>query len=206
MHANSLIYKQNQWVSGKMKQHERGNMTHDTDANRAEFEAAYVSEKLRIIGSDGSSDGEKAIRTIHLRRNANGDYDNSLEAHFAWWAWQAARRAPAAPVPQGWKRVPVIPTDEMVDAACQDGINLNGRPVWKHTYDVQATWRWQRMIAAAPQPPEAQASVSNGTLAAPVELPEYGIDTANHAGIRVRGYTEQQVRELLAAHGIKVSQ
>lgn len=32
-----------------------------------------------------------------------------------------------------------------------------------------------------------------------MQLPEYGIDTANHAGIRVRGYTEQQVRELLAA-------
>lgn len=30
-----------------------------------------------------------------------------------------------------------------------------------------------------------------------VNLPEVGIDTANHAGIRVRGYTEQQVRELL---------
>ena len=51
----------------------------------------------------------------------------------------------------------------------------------------------QAALAAAPQPPEA----------APVQLPEYGIDTANHAGIRVRGYTEQQVRELLANHGIQ---
>lgn len=69
-------------------------MTASAEKERAEFEAAYVAEKLRIMGSEGSADGEKAIRAIFLRRNANGDYDNSLEAHFAWWAWQAARRSP----------------------------------------------------------------------------------------------------------------
>lgn len=39
-------------------------------------------------------------------------------------------------------------------------------------------------------------------VAAPVVLPEPGINTASHAGFRVIGYTEQQVRELLAANGI----
>ena len=58
-----------------------------------------------------------------------------------------------ASVPTGWKLVPEEPTPKMVDAACQDGISLDGRPVWKHTVDVQAEWRWKQMLAAAPQPP-----------------------------------------------------
>ena len=48
-------------------------MTASAEKERAEFEAAYVAEKLRIMGSEGSADGEKAIRAIFLRRNANGD-------------------------------------------------------------------------------------------------------------------------------------
>ena len=55
--------------------------------------------------------------------------------------------------PAGWKLVPVEPTREMLAAACRDGVELNGRPVWKHTVDVQAAWRWGQMLAAAPQPP-----------------------------------------------------
>lgn len=152
-------------------------MTNQTEAERAEFEAAYVAEKLRIIRSEGSADGEKAIRAVMLRRNANGDYDNSLEAHFAWWAWQAARRAPAAPVPL---RKPTV-------AQVSDAIGYHAS-AWD-CVDPRELIDAILMLAAAPQPPEA----------APVELPEYGIDTANHAGIRVRGYTEQQVRDLLAA-------
>lgn len=76
-------------------------MTQSTEQERAEFEAAYVAEKLRILDSEGSADGEKAIRAVMLRRNASGDYDNSLEAHFSWWAWQAsaARRAPVVQMP-----------------------------------------------------------------------------------------------------------
>jgi hypothetical protein len=38
--------------------------------------------------------------------------------------------------------------------------------------------------------------------AAPVQMPEPDISTANHAGIRVIGYTTQAVRKLLTAHGI----
>lgn len=59
-------------------------------------------------------------------------------------------------LPAGWKLVPEKPTPKMVDAACQDGISLDGRPVWKHTVDVQAEWRWKQMLAAAPQPPEVE--------------------------------------------------
>lgn len=59
----------------------------------------------------------------------------------------------SASVLDGWKLVPVEPTQEMFAAACRDGADLNGRPVWKHTVDVQAAWRWGQMLAAAPQPP-----------------------------------------------------
>jgi hypothetical protein len=102
--------------------------------------------------------------------------------------------APAAPVPQvsiekleDWKR--------RVNTLATCGLKADRYRVGSALKQDIAD-----AIAAAPQPPEAGCSVSNGeTQAAPVQLPEYGIDTANHAGIRVRGYTEQQVRELLAA-------
>ena len=111
--------------------------------------------------------------------------------------------APAAPVPQGWKLVPMEPTECMEQAAA-DYLDAC----------VRAHGLWLAMLAAAPQPPGACTCPSgDGSLrwpcpqhppeAAPVQLPAYGIDTANHAGVRVRGYTEQQVRQLLAAHGIQ---
>ena len=196
-----------------MKQHERGNMTHNTDAERAEFEAAYVSEKLRIIGSDGSSDGEKAIRAIHLRRNANGEYDNSLEAHFAWWAWQAARRAPAAPVPQ---------CEPVGSVYTMEALVPGGREV--HHVSLYMPLPAGTKLYAAPQPPEA----------APVEFPEPVAYRLRNTAFRSEVYeyfrtkylaecrqkqfnasvddgglheltplyTEQQVRDLLDAHGI----
>ena len=113
---------------------------------------------------------------------------------------QAARRAPAVPVPQGWKLVPVEATDDMEVAAENEYEQKPSYfPDWKSAYSA--------MLAAVPQPPEA----------APVELPE-PVYT-----MRVRGrmhdytptlsafdladgehklYTEQQVRQLLADNGI----
>lgn len=117
---------------------------------------------------------------------------------------QAARRAPAAPVQEE-------PTSKQIVLGAgallgqPENTADNRHPDW-HSAVAKVRKVYLAMLAAAPQPPEAeQASVSNGTLEAPVQLPEYGIDTANHAGIRARGYTEQQVRQLLAAHGIKVA-
>lgn len=49
-----------------------------------------------------------------------------------------------------YKIVPIEPTKEMIDAACRDGVDLEGRPVWKHTFDVQAKWKYQQMLDAAP--------------------------------------------------------
>lgn len=66
-------------------------MTHTTDKERAEFEEAFIAEKLRLIDDGDSESGAQAIRAFHLVMR-HGEY-TSLEAKFAWWAWQAARRA-----------------------------------------------------------------------------------------------------------------
>ena len=78
-----------------------------------------------------------------------------------------------------------VSTSRGIVEAEVDGLNL-GLDADDEPYKVVPVY------LAATQPPEA----------APVQLPDPGINTANHAGIRVIGYTEQQVRELLAAHGI----
>lgn len=61
-------------------------------------------------------------------------------------AWQAARRAPAAPVPQGWK----ITEEQHVAAVkvLQRASGVDGLP--QRMLDA--------MLAAAPQPPEAATS------------------------------------------------
>ncbi|MBS7349633.1 MAG: hypothetical protein KIG95_05655 [Comamonas sp.] len=105
--------------------------------------------------------------------------------------WQAARRAQV--VPQGWKLVPVEPTQEMKRAGMSERHDDLSRSVY------------QAMLAAAPQPPEA----------APVQLPEpWAISHHNRVQYSnaawhgetpdgTKLYTEQQVRQLLADHGIQ---
>lgn len=137
---------------------------------------------------------------------------------------QAARRAPAVPVPQGWKLVPDANnmTDEQAEAICNLVSCCGGG-----AHEV-----YEAALSAAPQTPEAQASVSNGTLEAPVQMPElesridvlevakelkqsisaFG-DTKGKAKEKAAFYLtsqyeqilywEQQVRQLLAAHGIQ---
>lgn len=121
----------------------------------------------------------------------------------------ADRRAPAAPVPQGWKLVPVKPTAQMKRAAQTADMDHSPHSEW-----LKDEWKdkqrvWSAMLAAAPQPPEA----------APVQLPEpqyflvntvdseavsrVWFDTKPQSGA-TPVYTEQQVRELLVAHGIGV--
>lgn len=84
-------------------------------------------------------------------------------------------------IEQAARRAPVVP--QRCDLCKNNGGYFYGRTGYEPCC----------VGSLAPQPPDA----------APVQMPEYGIDTANHAGIRVRGYTEQQVRELLANHGIQ---
>ncbi|MDH0495743.1 Lar family restriction alleviation protein [Comamonas aquatica] len=136
---------------------------------------------------------------------------NRSDAVFEW-----NRRAPGSPVPQGWKLAPVTPTKEQLRAGYWSGageIRLHEEWARKASYE--------RMLSAAPQPPEA----------ATVQLPEpagcvvYANGESHHwaanrecaelfaSSERSIGapyaftfenlYTEQQVRELLAAHGIQ---
>lgn len=151
-------------------------MTHHTDAERAAYERELIDNHYYVPSDFFFKDG------------FYGGDDDYIQ--FGWDLWQAARRAPAAPVPQGWKLVPVESTEAMARAFRAD--DAPGYFCMTTLRCADFSERYAAMLAAAPQPPEA----------APVQLPEYGIDTANHAGIRVRGYTEQQVRQLLAAHGI----
>ena len=52
---------------------------------------------------------------------------------------------------EGYKLVPIEPTEEMIAAACDDGVSVDGRPVWKQPYKFQAKWKYQQMLDAAPK-------------------------------------------------------
>lgn len=115
---------------------------------------------------------------------------------------QAARRAPAAPVQEE-------PTSKQVVLGAgallgqPENTADNRHPDW-HSAVAKARSVYLAMLAAAPQPPEA----------APVQLPEpSGVvvtTIGNYASVNAapfirkgeKLFTEQQVRELLAAHGI----
>ena len=140
--------------------------------------------------------------------------------------------SPAAPVPQGWKLVPEWPTVEM-SIAGDDVYREDGPDVFS------SNTVYTRMLAAAPQPPEADSNSPEfdgiKTEAAPVQMPEPSEyqsrmkpswdekhpwtdwekcnpgSAADYERVPVlhdwkhevrRLYTEQQVRDLLAAHGI----
>lgn len=72
------------------------------------------------------------------------------EAAFS--AWQASRRAPAAPVPQGWKLVPVEATQEMIEA-WGNATELPEGMVERSDDEVNAYAAkrdWKAMLAVAP--------------------------------------------------------
>lgn len=134
-----------------------------------------------------------------------------VAAHdLAWSAWQAARRSPAAPVPQP---EPVA----YLWQHCETGRTRVVMPDMVITADANWIVVGPLYLAAAPQPPEA----------APVQLPEpvafalewtfngeergmrlyddethCRFDAESDGGVCHPLYTEQQVRDLLAAHGI----
>lgn len=154
-------------------------MTHNTDAERAEFEAWAKSENMNI-GSDcdGYIHADTAVASM---------------------AWQAARRAK------------VVPSDvDIAELRLKYGITSNGRGI--HEFENVASFTRDAL---------ARWSAAHKPLEAHVELPEPDAwrytDARGH--FRYRGarpgfaveypllkpealYTEKQVRELLADHGI----
>jgi hypothetical protein len=122
-------------------------------------------------------------------------------------AIEAARRAPAVPVPQE-------PTSKQVVLGAgallgqPENTADNRHPDW-HSAVAKARSVYLAMLAAAPQPPEADMGIPI-SAAAPVQLPEHaakaegGMVVWNRRlgvpPIESKLYTEQQVRQLLAQH------
>lgn len=50
-----------------------------------------------------------------------------------------------------YQLVPKEPTAEMLKAASQDGICVEGKPVWKHDTEFQNKWKYQQMLENAPE-------------------------------------------------------
>lgn len=115
-----------------------------SNTERAEFEA-WVRETQRL--EDG----------WWCRQLPDGGYSaGNVDA--AWTAWQAARRAPV--VPQGWKLVPVEPTRAMMASAVMqaegDAAYKVATARWLEAEEREYGDAYEAMLAAAPQPPEAQ--------------------------------------------------
>ena len=162
-----------------------------TEQERAEFEKAWRERPIYMGG-------------VHQK-----------EVAYIWWT-QAARRAPAVPVPS--RR----PTLEEIEEAV--GYHSSGWDCVDPSELIDAIMN----IATAPKPPEADHIPDAGKMvAAPVQLPEpvafalewtfngeergmrlyddethCRFDAESDGGVCHPLYTEQQVRDLLAAHGI----
>ena len=176
-------------------------MTHHTEAERAGFEEWRIDEIRKHLPAQDN--GDDYIRGVFLRWSKKHQIYQPHSEQIRWEAWQAARRAPAAPVPQGLRE------------AAQAVVERWDTPLWK---DVPATAVYiadlRAALAAAPHPPEATVNQQLTVEAAPMQLPEPagwiddgGIVFWNDGRKPNDGeiiYTEHQVHQLLAAHGINV--
>lgn len=145
-------------------------MTNHTEAERAELDrklkAGEISELDYWIGvtrDEGESFASQSYRNsalAWLKEKHRAEIQetwiplvNDLRKQL-----QAAPRTPAAPVPQGWKLVPVEPTVDM----CAAGSKLN-----------RAYYCYAAMLEASPQPPEAAPLVDKSP-----ELQGFQVDKA----------------------------
>ena len=154
-------------------------------------------------------------------RLPDGQYANSLADH-AWNGWQGRAAATIdltegmlekVAAPDGWKLVPVEVTPEMeaayydprkgVGAAAEWGAMLDAAP------NVDAPMMGMAPPATAPgvlPEPEAylfQHEETGQTMFVDAQQVEWGFEANNPRLQKISGvYTEEQVRELLAAHGI----
>lgn len=195
-------------------------MTHHTDA-----------ELLPCPFCGGKAEAKKPDMSYEFTlikcQECDAQSDERIDLEDAAEAWN--RRAPAAPVPQGWKLVPVESTEAMARAFRAD--DAPGYFCMTTLRCADFSERYAAMLAAAPQPLEGLKRENPATKpeAAPVQLPEpsawmLGCQTMggdvgwklswskSGAGVchRLSGeefehplYTEQQVRQLLANHGIQ---
>lgn len=206
-------------------------MTHTTEQERAEFEAWYIAGARKAVPAFAEW-SEIEIREGCMRPDSGSYRIDS--ARIAWDAWQAARRAPAVPVPQ---EVEKLRAELAEETEATD--NWRRLALQFDNHRMQALWHLRAVVnadnstleakvaedflkappldgeavlaqriaalAAAPQPPEADMGIPI-SASAPAQLPEIDIDTANHAGIRVRGYTQETVLQLLADQQFKLDE
>lgn len=162
-------------------------MTHHTDA-----------ELLPCPFCGGKAEAKKPDMSYEFTlikcQECDAQTDEGVDFEDAAEAWN--RRAPSASVPQGWKLVPEESTEAMARAFRADDAPYYFAMTTIRCNDFAE--RWRAVIAAAPKPPDAE----------PVQLPE----PYDYVEWRERGfsktqktalYTEHQVRQLLAKHGIK---
>ena len=124
---------------------------------------AVVSEATVKVNQDRSltqpaASGEPLLQDLDRKlsmalSNTPGARLHATEAAAAITSLRAAIAAP--PVAPGWMLVPTEPTPAMIEAGASDGRQVNGRPLWKLTIDVQARERYRAMLAAAPGAPDA---------------------------------------------------
>ncbi|MGE8461897.1 MAG: hypothetical protein ACN6P0_12575 [Pseudomonas capeferrum] len=62
----------------------------DTNKMRAEFEAAFVEEEVRLLG-----EGFRSSALYMIEKN-------TVNVRSAWWAWQASRDAVVVELPAEW--------------------------------------------------------------------------------------------------------
>lgn len=95
---------------------------------------------------------DEALVSAHLGfASVSDDYDTAKRKLGELIDWHVAVATDPA-VNGGWQLVPSEPTQEMAQVGANStGDNLNGRPVWKQTVDVQAAHIYQAMLAAAPK-------------------------------------------------------
>lgn len=114
-------------------------MTHHTDAERAAYERELIDNHYYVPSDFFFKDG------------FYGGDDDYIQ--FGWDLWQAARRAPAAPVPQGWKLVP-IELLERIQESLGSFVSDQG---WSQP-DMDTADALDGLLAAAPQPPDPQVT------------------------------------------------
>jgi hypothetical protein len=116
-------------------------MTRHTDA---EQERASLGAFIDRAGRDG-------FDTAHTFFDCGEVVFLNPDTADLWGFWQAARRAPAAPVPQGWKLVPEESTEAMARAFRAD--DAPGYFCMTTLRCADFSERYVAMLAAAPQPP-----------------------------------------------------
>jgi hypothetical protein len=123
----------------------------DEEFNRIEREASMRKEAVRatVAQQEPIKWMEMVVANL-VREGVNKHKARELAEHF-----YSLRLEQPAPV-QGWKMVPVEPTQKMLDAP-------------PNAYPADALVTWEAMLAAAPQPAVQQEPASNGWKLVPIE-------------------------------------